>query len=236
MTSSTSWWRNSRRVHRARKRRILCRRNGRRDRQKIDRKQGVFGRHGGVSAAFRAAVASHAVSSESPRGLRFFGATPVYAFRRRFIGSWSVGVSLGDQSRVLLGDDYERIRKELLPGKESAQLRNRSKNQRNGKSNRMNVHRRYFALYSEFRKWDDSVYKKICQLIMTHRRHFTGVRGSDELASAAAIVLLLLQRDVAALLLAEPVLLRGEVASRGHAAVPHHACEHGEQGGDGDAG
>ena len=100
----------------------------------------------------------------------------------------------------------------------------------------MNVHRRYFALYSEFRKWDGSVYKKICQLIMTHRRRFTGVRGSDELASAAAIVLLLLQRDVAALLLAEPVLLRGEVASRGHAAVPHHACEHGEQGGDGDAG
>ena len=147
-----------------------------------------------------------------------------------------VCVSLGDQSRVLLGDDYDRIRKELLPGKESAQLRNRSKNQRNGKSNRMNVHRRYFALYSEFRKWDDSVYKKICQLIMTHRRRFTGVRGSDELASAAAIVLLLLQRDVAALLLAEPVLLRGEVASRGHAAVPHHACEHGEQGGDGDAG
>lgn len=203
--------------------------------QKTDRKQGVFGRHGGVSAALRTAVASHAVSGESPRGLRFFGATPVHAFGRRVVGSRSVGVSLGDQGRVLLGDDYDRIRKELLPGKESAQLRNRSKNQRNGKSNRMNVHRRYFALYSEFRKWDDSVYKKICQLIMTHRRRFVGVRGSDELAGTAATVLLLLQRDVAALLLAEPLLLRGAVAPRGHAAVSHHAREHGEQGGDGDA-
>ena len=126
---------------------------------------------------------------------------------------------------MLLGDDYDRIRRELLPGKESAQLRNRSKNQRNGKSNRMNVHRRYFALFSEFRKWDDSVYKKICQLITTHRRGFADVRGSDELASVAAAVLLLLQRDVVALLLAEPVFLLCEVPPRRHAAVSHHACE-----------
>lgn len=70
-------------------------------------------------------------------------------------------------NRTVLGDDYNLLAKELLVTKDPQQLRNRSKNQRNGRA-KNNIIKRYYSLYSEFIKWDRSVYLQICDLVITH--------------------------------------------------------------------
>ena len=67
---------------------------------------------------------------------------------------------------TLLGDDYERIERELLPTKTAQQLRNRCKNQRN--NHRQNVIRQFYAMYSEFVRWEPGVYTQICNAVVTH--------------------------------------------------------------------
>lgn len=71
-------------------------------------------------------------------------------------------------NRLLLGENYNRIHTELLPTKEIVQLRNRSKNQRNSKSDRLNIHKRYYSIYKEFKEWDSTIYTRICELVTTH--------------------------------------------------------------------
>lgn len=87
---------------------------------------------------------------------------------------WECKIEGGVTIRLLLGEDYTRIHETLLGTKDTQQLRNRSKNQRNSKNQRMNIHKRYFSIYSEFKKWDPSVYTRICQLILTHGRNKLG--------------------------------------------------------------
>lgn len=70
-------------------------------------------------------------------------------------------------------------------------LRNRAKNNRNAKS-KLNSIKKYHLLYQQFSKWDPTIYHQICSTITTHCRGIAGMRGSDELASAAAPLFLLL--------------------------------------------
>lgn len=94
---------------------------------------------------------------------------------------------------LLLGEDYAQIHKTLLGTKDAQQLRNRSKNQRNSKNQRMNIHKRYFSIYSEFKKWDPSVYTRICQLVLTHgTSECLDFMRSDKLASTSTVIFLFL--------------------------------------------
>ena len=80
------------------------------------------------------------------------------------LGLYERGVCV--RCSVLLGDDYSMIARELLVTKSEKQLRNRSKNQRN--NHRQNMIRQYYAMLTEFVKWDPSVYYQICTTMVTH--------------------------------------------------------------------
>ena len=88
-------------------------------------------------------------------------------------------------------------------------LRNRAKNNRNAKS-KLNSIKKYHLLYQQFSKWDPTIYHQICSTITTHRRRTAGIRGSDELAGAAAPLFLLLQRGGVEILLAASLFQAGQ--------------------------